>query len=155
MTLPLPYGLSLVVPPFPQPPDRREYVDPNNQIQSSRLIDAVTRDFVLADNGHFVGQDVVKQQVYLSLLTYFDSSAQKGLGNQFFTIKLVTPNIINQCNAAVKLALANLINNKSISLNGVNVVLNGPGQVIIQVFWTENTTQTQQTTTLPVQPQGT
>lgn len=150
MTLPIPFGLSLFVPSSPTPPDRREYIDENNQIQSARLIDVVSRDFVLSSNGHFVGQDVVKQQVYISLITYFNSSAQSNLGNKFFAIRLVTPNIVNECTAAVKLALANLLNNGSISLNGVNVILNGPGQVIVSVLWTENNSPTQNTTNLPV-----
>lgn len=150
MTLPIPYGLSLVPLPKPVPPDRREYVDQNNQIQSARLIDAASKDYVLASNGHFVGQDVVKQQVYLALITVFDSSAVNNFGNKLYTIKLVTPNIINQCKAACQQALSTLINNGTITLNGVNVFLNGPGQVIVQVFWTENSTASQQTTNLPV-----
>lgn len=154
MTLPLPFGLSLIpTNSNPQPPDRREYVDPNNQIQSSRLIDVTSKDYVLSSNGHFVGQDVVKQQVYLSLITTFNSSAQNNFGNKLFAIKLITPNIINQCNSAVKLALANLTNNGSVTLNGTNVILNGPGEVIIQIFWTENSTRTQQTTNLPISQQ--
>ena len=150
MTLPIPYGLALTIPVAATPPDRREYVDENNQIQSARLIDPVTKDYVMSSTGHFVGQDVVKQQVYLSLITYFDSSAQKGLGNQFFTIRMITPNIIAQCTAAVKTALATLLNNNSITLNNVNVKLNAPGQVILNVSWTENSTSTQQTTNVQV-----
>jgi hypothetical protein len=150
MTLPIPWGLSLVNPPTPTPPDRREYIGQNNQIQSARLIDITTKDFVLSANGQFVGCDVIKQQVYLSLMTYFNSSAQSNLGNQFFSIRLITPNIVNQCTAAVRLALANLINSGDILFNGCNVILNGPGTVIIQVFWTENNTTTTQTTNLPM-----
>ena len=150
MTLPLPYGLALTIPIAATPQDRREYVDENNQIQSARLIDPVTKDYVMSSTGHFVGQDIVKQQVYLSLITYFDSSAQKNLGNQFFTIRMITPNIIAQCTTAVKTALSALLNNNSITLNNVTVKLNGPGQVLLNVIWTENNTSTQQTTNIQV-----
>lgn len=153
MTLPIPYGLSLVPSQVPTPPDRREYVDSNNQIQSGRFIDTTTKDYVLNANGQFVGQDIIKQQVYMSLITIFGSSAQNTLGNTLFQIKLITPNIVSQCQNACQQALANLINNGSVLLNGVNVILNGPGNVIVQVFWTELSTDTQQTTNLPLTSQ--
>jgi hypothetical protein len=134
----------------PQVPDRREFIDSNNQLQSSRLIDITTQDYVLSSNGHFVGQDVIKQQIYMSLLTQFNSSAQNGLGNQFFNIKLITPNILKQAKSAVQLALANMINNGTVILNGVNVIPNGQSQIILQVFWTEVNSGAAQTTNLPL-----
>jgi phage gp46-like protein len=151
MVLPIPYGTSLFVPPTPTPPDRREYVGQNNQILSARLIDPATQDYVInTANGQFKGMDVVQQQVYLSLITVFDTSAQNGLGNKLLQIKLVTPNIIQQCTSACQQALSTLLNNGSVILNAVNVVINGPGQIIVQVIWTENSTTTQQTTNLPL-----
>ena len=135
---------------MPQVPDRREFIDSNNQLQSSRLIDITTQDYVLSSNGHFVGQDVIKQQIYMSLLTQFNSSAQNGLGNQFFNIKLITPNILKQAKSAVQLALANMINNGTVILNGVNVIPNGQSQIILQVFWTEVNSGASQTTNIPI-----
>lgn len=150
--LPLPYGIPMQVStPIARPPDRREFIGSNNQIQSSRLIDIASKDFVLSSNGHFQGQDVVLQQVYLSLITRFNNSAQANLGNQLFNIKVITPNLINQCKSVIQLALANLINNGTISFNGVNVANNGNGQIFLQVFFTEIETQTSQTVNLPIQ----
>ena len=148
MSLPFPFGLTLVPLATPTPIDTRDLVDANNQVQNARLIDISTKDYVADTNGHFVGQDMLKQQVYLSMLTEFNSSSQQGFGNQLFNIKLITPNIINQCNAYVKLALANLINNGSLTLNGVNVVNNGNGQIVLQIFWTDNTNAAAQTTNI-------
>lgn len=151
MALPFPYGLNLIVNnPRPTPPDRREYVDSENQIQSARYIDPITKDFVLADNGHFVGQDAVAQRVYLSLITYFNTSAQSGLGNQFFNIKLITKNIVNKCNAAVRLALQDLIDTDVITLNSVSVTQIAAGSVLLTVRWTRNLDAETGTTEIPL-----
>lgn len=107
MSLPYPYGIQQIndAPIVNSPVLPNDLANYNNQIQSSRAIDPVTQDYVLNDNGTFVGQSYVQTAVYLALFTTFNSSAVVGLGNQLKSIPVVGNNIVNQVTNIVNQAL--------------------------------------------------
>ena len=151
MSLPLPYGLSLIPLPVAVPPDRREYVDGNNQIQNARYINPLTMDFEISANGHFVGENLVDQQVYLALITDFGTACQADLGNKIKTVKMITPGIITTVSTIINSCLSNLVQAGSITINNLQVALTQqPGQISIQLTFTNNETATQNVINLPV-----
>jgi phage gp46-like protein len=123
MSLPWPFGIQQVnTSPLVNPPQPlKDLIDQNNQIQSSRVINPITQDYELNSNGTFVGQSVVQTSVYLALFTTFNSSAVSGLGNQFLTLGVITPNIEKKVFNLTQQALASLINQGLVALVSCSV----------------------------------
>lgn len=132
-----PYTPSFGIIPTPAAPDRREFIDTNNQLQNSRSISQTTGDFQLSANGHFVGMSAVKQQVYLAIATQYNSSAQVNFGQQFTSLKINTSTTDQQVSDLVNLALSQLISTNKIALNNVTVVDVSPGQKGIKIYFTD------------------
>jgi len=141
MALPYPYSIqqisasgivnSSIIP--------NDLTDSNNNIQSSRVIDQVSQDYVLNSNGTFVGQSAVNTSVYLALFTTFNSSAVSGLGNQLKSIKMITPNINKQVFNIITQSLTSLINQNLVSLVSCLVQNNGSGVTSVNVVYKDLT----------------
>jgi phage gp46-like protein len=144
VTLPFPYGIDVINtgPILNYPPDRRDLVSTNNQVQTARVIDPVTQDYVLNSNGLFQGQSTVQTSVYLALFTTFNSSAVSGLGNKLKSVKVITPNIISQLQSVVMQALASLTSQGLVQLVSCNVLNIGSGNVIVTVNFLDLTINT-------------
>ncbi len=140
---PFPYDLYKgVSAPQPNSPiDRRDLLNytGDNTIQSGRYIDPATGDFVVSSTNHFQGMNAVEQSVFLSLNTKFNSSSQLGFGQNFNSIKTITPNIINQITAQLQQALSFQIKNNQITLLNVNVFNNVSGQIVLNFSYINNT----------------
>ena len=121
------------------PIDRRIFVNPNNNsIGNSRYINPVTGDYLFNSNGKIAGLIGMQQAVYLSLVTVLGSSAVISLGQTYSTIQVITQNFNQDIQNSVNLALANLINNGSISLDNVSVTKKS-NSVELLISWTDNT----------------
>lgn len=114
----------------------------SNTIQSARYINPQTQDFQVSSTNHLLGQNAVDQEVLLAMNTTFNSSVQIGFGQNFGSIKVINTNMQNQVQTILNQALANLINNQSITLGDVLISNNGLGQLSIQFDYTNNTTNT-------------
>ena len=134
-------------------PDRREFIDANNQLQNSRYINPKTGDYQLSKDGHFVGMSGIQQQVYLAIATQYNSSAQPNFGQQFTQMKVRTPNTDQQAADFVNQTLSLLTSAGKISINNIQIVDISPGQMGIAITWTDLTSQqAPQTTTVGFQP---
>ncbi len=141
MTLQLfPYTPSFGILPNPTAPDRREFINPNNQLQNARSINVATGDYALNANGHFVGMAAILQQVYLAIATVYNSSAQQGLGQQFSSLKVNTQASTQVVSNFVNLALSSLVSANKIIVNEVDVVYISTGQLGISIDFTDLTT---------------
>jgi hypothetical protein len=138
-----PYNLlSGLQPPQPNYPiDRRDLLDyqGSNSIQSARYIDPITKDFVVSSTNHFEGMNAVEQSVMLAINTTFNTSAQRGLGQNFLSPKFVSNQIQTQMEALLQSCLAYQIQNNQITLLNVQIMDNGFGQIAIQFAYTNNT----------------
>ena len=153
--LPWPYGIQQIT----EAPISNSSVLPysltstNNQIQSSRVIDPVSQDYILNSDGTFQGQSAVHTSVYLALFTTFNSSAVYGLGNQLKLIKVITPNINKQVFNIIQQALRPLISQGVVSLLGCTIQNNGNGNISVTVSFQDltinNANQPIQTINLP------
>ena len=138
--LPFPYGISIInTGPLVNPPQPlKDLIDQNNQIQSARVINPITQDYELNSNGTFVGQSVVQTSVYLALFTTFNSSAVSGLGNQFLTLGVITPNIEKRIYNLTQQALSSLINQGLVEL--VSCISSSSGDNIsVDIDWIDLT----------------
>jgi phage gp46-like protein len=135
--LPFPYGIQQInTGPLVNSPNLpNDLTDVNNQVQSARVINPVTQDYELNSNGTFTGQSAIQTSVYLALFTVFNSSAVSGLGVQFNSIKVITPNINKQIFNVVQQALASLINQGLCILVSCNTTNQANGQLAVQVDW--------------------
>jgi hypothetical protein len=136
MTLPLPFGISLLNPPPPSAPDRREFLNGQNLIENSRAIDPVAGDYILSANGGFEGMDAITQQVYLCCVTQLGTAAVLTFGNDALNLKLNSGNLKQKVLSLVSNALQAMIQSGEIALNGVNVLVQPQGVLIMQVFFT-------------------
>lgn len=131
------------------PVDRRDLLNytGDNTIQSARYINPLTRDFEVSATNHFLGENAVEQAVLLAMNTTFNSSVLTGFGQNFGSIKVITPFIKNQIAANIKQALSFLIQNNQITLGEIDFSNNGLGQVAIQFAYANNTLNTEATLT--------
>lgn len=112
------------------------------QSQDARFIDPSSKDYVVDQYGRTVGDNSIAQQVYLALITTKGSCANFTLGNDFKKIKTYNSKTIQaQISTQVRLALKTLIDNKSITLINVSVVLSQVQTISIKVEWRNNLTQ--------------
>lgn len=131
------------------PPADLVNITGDNTIQGARYIDLQTGDYAVDDNGHFIGMDSVQQQVLMCMFTNFGSAASP-IGQTLLNIKVISPNIAGQVQSAVQSALANLINNGSLTLNNVYTKKKPNGQLWIEVNFINNLTKQQLQTNTPV-----
>ena len=143
-TYPLPFGLSLIntVVPVPNNTDLLDFQNTGN-VQTSRYVNPNTQDFEVFENGTYQGMDSVEQQVQVALLTTFNSSSVLNFGQNFASVKVITPfvkkqmiNLLNQC-------LSYQVQNNLITLSNVNINSNQFGQVFISFNFTNNVAGTQ------------
>lgn len=121
----------------------------DNSLGSSRFIDPATRDYVIdPETGRIVGQDNMQQMVYLALVTVKESSAVFDLGQNFTSIKQITPNINAQITNDVKRCLNHLTVKKQIVINNVFVQVDDRNVARINVVWTDTSKNVQVTTTI-------
>lgn len=146
-----PFSLQngLLQPPPQTPVTAVDLTDPNGLIQTARLINPATGDYQVDETGHFVGMNQINQDVQLALLTTF-GSASTAIGNTLKSIRLITPNLQQQVQIAVKTCLANLINSKKITLGTVVVKNLGNGNVSLYVPFTNLTTGQDLTHNIPL-----
>ena len=142
MTFPFNLNNGLSTPPINVPPDRRDLLDYNgsNTIQSSRYINPETHDFEVSSDNLLQGMNAVNQQVLLAVNTTFNTSVLNGFGQDFSSIKIITPNIRNQVLSVLNQALSNLINNGLISIETVSINNNAYGQISVNFNYVNNTT---------------
>jgi hypothetical protein len=143
-TYPLPYGLSLLQPPInvPNNTDLLDFQGSGN-VQTSRYIDPISQDFELTANGTYQGMNSVEQEVQLALLTTFDSSSVLNFGQNFGSIKVITPYITNQMINLLNQCLSYQIQSNLITIQNTTVTSNQFGQVFISFSFTNNTAGTQ------------
>jgi hypothetical protein len=117
-------------------PDRSKILQLADGTQgTARKIDLLTRDYVLDTvSGRFVGMDQVEQMVNLALITIRGSAIIPTFGQAFSNIKTITDNVLVKVEDEVSQALADLIRNKFISLEGVDVQVN-KGRLSVTVSW--------------------
>lgn len=143
---PLPYGLSLALPPLLTPNNRNDLLDfqGTNTVQGSRYINPQTQDFEQSANGLFQGMNAVDQQVQLALSTTFNSSAVLNFGQNFASIKVITPYISRQMISLLNNCLNNLIVSGSITITSAPIVSssNQFGQVSLSFNYSNNTANT-------------
>ena len=151
-TYALPFGLSLIntVVPVPNNTDLLDFQNTGN-VQTARYIDPNTRDFELNANGTYQGMNSVEQEVQLALLTTFNSSSVLNFGQNFASVKVITPFVKKQMISLLNQCLSYQIQTNLITLSNVNVSSNQFGQVFISFNFTNNTagTQTEITYQLP------
>jgi phage gp46-like protein len=139
--LPFPYSINqinnqpLTNPPVPV----IDLVSSSNQVSSARVIDPITQDYVLNENGTFQGQSASQTAVYLALLTILNSSAVYGQGVDFTSISVITPNINARVTNVVQQALMSLINQGLVALVSCQVVQTGQSILSVQVDWQDLT----------------
>lgn len=103
-----------------------------------RLLDPITQDYRMNDNGYFVGGIGIQQMVYLALLTVKGSSLDSSLGQSYSNVKVIGTNFQQSITNEVNNALSNLVNSKKITINTVNVVKQN-NMLRIDVRWTDLT----------------
>ena len=134
--------------------DTRDLVNPGtNNIEGARLINIATGDYVLNENGHFVGMNDIEQKVILAVLTTFNS-ASSPIGQRLRELKVINPTTIAQIQNYINQCLASLINGNYITLNYVNVVKPYSSALQIVVNWTNIYTQTTTTSNIPLSITG-
>jgi hypothetical protein len=107
-------------------------------------------DFELSPNGHFVGEDLTDQQVYLALVTTLGTAAQLDLGNALSSIKMITPDITSLVSTVINNALSDLINSGQITINNLTISVPQVGQIAVQIVFTNNDTEIQTKLNIPV-----
>jgi hypothetical protein len=154
MTFPFPIGVNLLIPPANTPPDRRDLIDWQNSstIDGARFINPVTGDYQLASNGHFNGMNAIQQEVYLAVLTRYNTTSIPGFGNNIQSIKIInTPNFAQQAYLIIQQALSNLTSSGQITVTPpVSITQLFPGQAIISFNWIDNVSGLTNTTNLPI-----
>lgn len=124
-----PAGLSPAgfgAPARAEEPQRGILRDRNGQPQGSRLIDPVTRDYVVASDGRAVGMHNVQQLVHLAIHTVRSSSAIRDLGNELSTVKTITANFEHRVLLILTRAVQHLIDDGLIEVLGFASFTIGP-----------------------------
>lgn len=144
-----PYSLQtgLAAPQPNVPFDRRDLLSyqGTNIVQSSRYIDPITKDFAISSNNHLLGMNAVDQSVFLALNITFNTSAQRGLGQNFLSPKVIPPAshslapLTQQMSTLLNHCLSFQINNQQITITNVQVAYGGQGQVQLQFTYINNT----------------
>lgn len=105
-----------------------------------RLIDPATRDYVVDDDGIFIGGDALSQRVYLALVTIKGSSVLDNLGQEFSKIRVSNENTELVMEDLVRAALSDLINEGSIDLVSTSVVI-ANSRATVAVKWRDRSTE--------------
>jgi hypothetical protein len=123
------------------PIDRRDLLNytGDNSIQSARYINPITQDFEVSSTNHFQGMNAVEQSVRLAIITTFNSSAQLGFGQNFRSIKVITPFIKNKIISVINNALNFQIQNNQIVIGTIVFSNNQNGQISVQFTYTNLT----------------
>lgn len=134
MSFPFSLYRGLYAPQPNSPIDRRDLLDyaGSNTVESARYINPLTHDFEVSSTNLLQGMNAVEQEVMLAVNTTFNSSALPGFGQNFGSIKLITPNIKNQINSALRQCLSNLLDSGQITLGNINISNTITGQVNIK-----------------------
>ena len=141
----LPFGLSLAPPPPRTPPVTQDLLsfDNSGTIQTARYINPLTQDFALSSDNLYQGMNAVEQEVQLAILTTFNSSSVLNFGQNFGSIKVITPYITKQMTNLLNQCLSYQITNNLITIYNVSVTSNPQGQCFISFSFTNNTLGTQ------------
>jgi hypothetical protein len=101
-------------------------------------LDGPTKDYLLDDNGFYQSVHPVDQRVALALLVSRGAiAAAPELGNQLRTIRRVSKNVaIALAKSFVRDALNDLVTDKSIEINDVQIDADVPGRLFVQVMYT-------------------
>jgi hypothetical protein len=120
--------------------------------QTGRLINPVTKDYVMQANGTLQGFDTVPQLVQLALSTQLGSSALLDLGIDLANATEKGSDFQRQMATLVANALSPLIGQKLVRLDAVIVQEppSNPDAGIAIVKWFDLTTETQNTSTVGI-----
>jgi len=131
--MPFPFDLNsgLVAPQLVQPVINNDLTTPQGKQSTARLIDVTTKDYVVNDQGGFVGMDNVEQAVQLAIFTTFNSAVTP-IGSTLRNIRVITSTINGIVQNSVQTCLANLINNKQIILG--DVIVKSPGSSSVSLY---------------------
>lgn len=155
-----PYSINLLPDVAPTPIDRRNLVDwqDGSTIQTSRFINPLTKDYVVSSDNKLAGMNAIQQEVYLAVLTKFNSSSLTGFGNNILSIKMINQtNFSAQVSSMLNQCLSDLIGSGQITLNPGIVIQQPPsgsappGKVIIGFSYTDNVSGNTFNTNIPVE----
>lgn len=90
--------------------------------------------------GRAKGQPDVEHLVTIAALMILDSSAVQGLGQQFFDVRYVTPNIQQEMESRVNAAFASLVGQGIIRIDSITVEPNAGIPTVTHVLMTDLTT---------------
>lgn len=143
MTYPFPFGLALTLPPPLPVPSRIDLKDPaQGTVSSARRIDPISRDFALQNNGLYQGMNEVEQIVLLSISTTFNSSALQNFGQNFGSVKVISPYIKKQISSLLNQCLGTLLAANLITLSAISVTADQLGRVFLNFSFTNTTLKT-------------
>ena len=143
----VPFGFG--APALANPNVGKIFDNNDGTIGNNRLIDPRTRDYLMnTATGRIYGQDAMQQMVYLALVTVKESSSVNSLGENFSSIKQITPNVQAALTNEVKLAVNHLTTKKQIVLNNVFVQIDQNNVARIHVVWTDTSKNIQVTTVI-------
>jgi hypothetical protein len=135
-----PFGVSLAgfgsISPGSEPKDTLWFNQDNSQ-GSARYIDPVRQDYVVNTQGYIGGMQGTQQLVYLALLTVKGTASDPNVGQAFSNIKIISTNFQQKITAEVQSALANLITNKLIILNSIDIIQGPATRLNVKVNWTD------------------
>ena len=127
-------------------PSRAVLPDVVTQLPTTgRYINWRTGDYAFTADGRAVGMGTTQQLVLLALTTAVGSSAIPTLGQSYTSVQEKAANYEQDVTARVNAALGDLIKRGFITLQGVSVQEPSPDAAIVQIFWTDLATGTQNT----------
>lgn len=116
---------------------------PDGSQGNARLIDQNTRDYVISDDGKFVGTGELQHKVFLALFTIRGSAIVPELGQSFSNIKTITPNLQVKVEDEVRQALSSLIQAGLVSLISVQVA-SEQNRIQIKITWQDVSNDTEE-----------
>lgn len=114
---------------------------------TARFIDPYSRDYVLTDNGRFLGADEVEQAVYLALTTAKGSSVLSDLGQSFTNLQIAGENLQRRVEDEVNVALNDLIQAEMIELIAVSAQYQN-NRLTVKVEWRDVASDSPKETTV-------
>lgn len=145
---PAPYGVGTPA-VLPTSSGRVLTVLGTGEQSGARLIDPITRDYVIDANGRCVGMDAVQQLVYLAVATSKGTSAMRSLGQELKQIKRITSNFEKRVDETLRAAVQHIVDRGLIEYVGTSVrIVEKPGGKLasIHLRWRDVSTGKEDTT---------
>jgi hypothetical protein len=117
------------------------YKDANGVQQNSRYISPETGDYVVDDNGYFLGMGSIQQQVLLAIKTFRGSSVLNTLGQGFSNVQVIGSKVKELITNEINLAFQSLVDNKKITIDSIDILTNA-NKCSIVIKWIDLTTNT-------------